>query len=108
MYNIKEVSPSNSKTAIKSKRETSTDNLLQNDEYVNNLYQSAFAGSRVVYDRPSLEKINIGLTNANAAVDFTNENKTLIQLFKVANKSSLVHESAHIFYYSIKRLEGKL
>lgn len=34
---------------------------------------------------------------ANAAVDFTNENRILLKLFEGANKSTLLHETAHIF-----------
>lgn len=34
---------------------------------------------------------------ANAAVDFTNDNRILLKLFEGANKSSLLHETAHIF-----------
>lgn len=40
---------------------------------------------------------NIYHQNANAAVDFSNENRIVMSLFEGQNKSSILHETAHIF-----------
>lgn len=83
-------------------------NVSQNAENVKGKktwWQSAFSGSRVDYDRPSLEAIGSGEGNQRIAPPRGAYVNRVLYLFENADASTFMHETAHWFFEELGKID---